>query len=94
MALLGDLRNDVQGIIDKPWNKRTGRLVPSSEDVTLAGGAVELDATMLLAMMLPWGASSRTPVLLGVLGNLPIRIEYLYAPTMVLFAIRQLVGVS
>ena len=49
MALVDDLRKDVQGIIDKPWNKRTGRVVPSSEDVALAGGAVELEATMLYA---------------------------------------------
>ena len=49
MALLDELKGDVQGIIDKPWNLRTGRVVPSSEDVALAGGAVELAATMLYA---------------------------------------------
>lgn len=49
MALLDELKGDVQGIIDKPWNKRTGHVVPSSESVALAGGAVELAATMLYA---------------------------------------------
>ena len=38
-----------RGIIDKKWNKRKGNVVPSTEDVALAGGAVELEATMLYA---------------------------------------------
>ena len=51
MALFDDLTSDVQGIIDKPWSTRTGQKVPSSTDVALAGGAVELDATFLYADM-------------------------------------------
>jgi class 3 adenylate cyclase len=49
MALFDDVTSDVQGILDKTWDKRTGRVVPSSTDVALAGGAVELEATMLYA---------------------------------------------
>ena len=49
MALADDLASDVQGIIDKPWSTRKGQKVPSSTDVALAGGAVELDATFLYA---------------------------------------------
>lgn len=51
MALSDDLANDVQGIINKHWSTRTGQKVPSSTDVALAGGAVELDATFLYADM-------------------------------------------
>ncbi len=49
MALSDDLSSDVQGIIDKLWDTRKGQKVPSSSDVALAGGAVELDATFLYA---------------------------------------------
>ncbi|MDV3351454.1 adenylate/guanylate cyclase domain-containing protein [Leptothoe sp. LEGE 181152] len=49
MALVDQLKQDVQTIIDTTWNKRNGTVVPSSEDVALAGGAVELDATFLYA---------------------------------------------
>ena len=49
MSLSGDIENDVQGVIDTPWNIRKGRVVPSTTDVALAGGAVELDATFLYA---------------------------------------------
>lgn len=49
MALVDKLRSDVQGIISQPWKTRKGRKVPSSEDIALAGGAVELDATFLYA---------------------------------------------
>ena len=51
MPLHDDLENDVQGIIGTPWNARTGYKVPSSTDVALAGGAVEIDATFLYADM-------------------------------------------
>jgi adenylate cyclase len=51
MAIFDDLESDVQGIIDKPWSTRTGQKAPSSTDVALAGGAVELDATFLYADM-------------------------------------------
>lgn len=49
MALIDRLRSDVEGVINQPWKTRTGRKVPSSEDVALAGGAVELEATFLYA---------------------------------------------
>ena len=49
MALLDDLSDDVQGIIEKPWSTRKGQKVPSSSEVALAGGAVELDAAFLYA---------------------------------------------
>lgn len=49
MANFDNLKNDVQGIIDEPWDLRVGRVVPSSADIALAGGAVELEATMLYA---------------------------------------------
>jgi adenylate cyclase len=49
MALADDLADDVQGIINKPWNTRKGQKVPSTDSVALAGGAVELDATFLYA---------------------------------------------
>lgn len=47
MAIFDDLSNDVSTIINTTWNKRNGNKVPSTEDVALAGGAVELDATYL-----------------------------------------------
>ncbi len=49
MALSDDLEKDVQGIIDTSWNTRKGQKVPSTTDVALSGGAVELDATFLYA---------------------------------------------
>jgi adenylate cyclase len=49
MALHEDFLSDTQGIINEPWSTRTGQKVPASDDVTLAGGAVELDATFLYA---------------------------------------------
>ena len=49
MSLSDDIKTDVQGFIDTPWNIRKGQVVPSSTSVALAGGAVELDATFLYA---------------------------------------------
>lgn len=49
MALSDNLANDVQGIINTLWNTRKGQKVPSSTDVVLTGGAVELKATFLYA---------------------------------------------
>ena len=49
MALREDISNDVQTIIKTPWNTRKGKTVPSTSDVALAGGAVELEATFLYA---------------------------------------------
>lgn len=44
-----DLSSDVQSIITTPWDTRKGYTVPSTTDVALTGGAVELDATLLYA---------------------------------------------
>jgi adenylate cyclase len=44
-----DLESDVQTIINTQWNKRNGTKAPSTEDVNLSGGAVELEATFLYA---------------------------------------------
>jgi class 3 adenylate cyclase len=49
MAMSDDLTNDVQGIITTAWDKRDGRKIPETEEVALAGGAVEIDATFLYA---------------------------------------------
>jgi len=47
MAIFDNLKSDINTIINTTWNKRNGYKVPSTEDVALAGGAVELDATYL-----------------------------------------------
>lgn len=49
MSLSDDLKNDVQNTINQTWNVRKGQKVPTSSEVALAGGAVELDATFLYA---------------------------------------------
>lgn len=49
MSLTDEIKKDVQGVIDTPWNIRKGRVVPATTDVALSGGAVELDATFLYA---------------------------------------------
>lgn len=49
MALSDQLKNDVQSTINQQWSIRKGQKVPSTSDVALAGGAVELDATFLYA---------------------------------------------
>ncbi len=49
MALGDDLLGDVQTIINTPWDKRDGRKVPETEEVALAGGAVEIEAAFLYA---------------------------------------------
>lgn len=49
MALKDDVTNDVDSIIRKEWDVRDGQVVPKTEDVALAGGAVRLNATILYA---------------------------------------------
>lgn len=49
MALKDDLSNEVQSILNQTWNIRDGQVVPTTDDVALAGGAVRLDATILYA---------------------------------------------
>jgi class 3 adenylate cyclase len=47
MAIFDDLSSDVSTVINTTWNKRNGNKVPSTTDVALTGGAIELDATYL-----------------------------------------------
>lgn len=49
MALLEDLESGVDSILKTSWSIRDGRVVPSSEDVKLAGGGVRFDGTVLYA---------------------------------------------
>ena len=49
MALTDTLKSDVQTIIGTQWSLRKGQVVPSTDSIALAGGAVELDATFLYA---------------------------------------------
>ena len=49
MALADILKSDVQTIVATQWKLRKGQIVPSTNNVLLAGGAVELDATFLYA---------------------------------------------
>jgi adenylate cyclase len=49
MSLLDDLKTDVDTILGQTWDIRDGEVVPESESVALAGGAVKLEATMLYA---------------------------------------------
>ncbi len=44
-----ELTRDVGQILNQQWSIRTGQVVPTTDDVTLAGGAVKLEATMLYA---------------------------------------------
>lgn len=47
MALKDDVANEIDGILSQPWNDRDGTVVPSTNDVALAGGGVHLDVTVL-----------------------------------------------
>ncbi|MEQ1764299.1 MAG: adenylate/guanylate cyclase domain-containing protein, partial [Pyrinomonadaceae bacterium] len=49
MSLKDDVTNDVDSTIAKEWDTRDGQVVPKTEDVKLAGGAVKLNATILYA---------------------------------------------
>jgi adenylate cyclase len=49
MALLDDLKTDVDSVLAQTWDLRDGEVVPTSETVALAGGGVKLTATMLYA---------------------------------------------
>lgn len=49
MALKDDLAADVDGILRQEWNVRDGQVVPTTDTVALAGGAVKLTATVLYA---------------------------------------------
>lgn len=50
MTTLGDtLSADIRKIFDTAWNTRTGQVVPKTEDIALANGAVRLDVVVLYA---------------------------------------------
>ncbi|MFH1598837.1 MAG: adenylate/guanylate cyclase domain-containing protein [Pseudomonadota bacterium] len=49
MALSDELSASVQAFISTTWDKRDGRKIPETEEVALAGGAVEIDAAFLYA---------------------------------------------
>lgn len=49
MSLLDDLNSNVSEIFRSRWEVRQGRVVPSSEDVSLSNTGVEIDATVLYA---------------------------------------------
>jgi adenylate cyclase len=49
MSLKDDLATDVNNILAQEWNIRDGQVVPKTQDVALAGGAVKLIVTMLYA---------------------------------------------
>ena len=49
MSLSDDIASDVQTVMDTLWSTRTGRKIPETDEVSLAGGAVEIEATFLYA---------------------------------------------
>lgn len=49
MTSADDLSSSVSTILSQSWNIRDGTVVPSSDDVALAGGGVRLEATVLYA---------------------------------------------
>lgn len=49
MYLSDDIESDVLSTIDTLWNKRIGRKIPETDEVALARGAVEIEATFLYA---------------------------------------------
>jgi class 3 adenylate cyclase len=49
MALKEDLAADIDGVLSQAWDIRDGTTVPTTDKVALAGGGVNLKATMLYA---------------------------------------------
>jgi class 3 adenylate cyclase len=49
MALLGDLKREVEQIFKAQWNTRKGNTVPESDNLRLSNDAVEIDGTILYA---------------------------------------------
>lgn len=49
MALSDDLQQDIENNFNVNWGIRTGRNVPKSEDIVMANGGVEVDATYVYA---------------------------------------------
>jgi adenylate cyclase len=49
MAFIDAISSEVDGILSQTWDLRSGTTVPETMNVTLAGGSVKLEATMLYA---------------------------------------------
>jgi adenylate cyclase len=49
MALIDDLKSEIDGIVKKAWTRRDGKLVPESDTVGLGNDCVDLEATFLYA---------------------------------------------
>lgn len=49
MSITDQLSQEVDGILRQEWAIRDGQVIPKTEDVALAGGAVKLAVTMLYA---------------------------------------------
>ncbi len=51
MSLTDEITAAVTGVVTSDWNIRKGTVVPTTDDITLKNGAVELDAVYLYADM-------------------------------------------
>lgn len=51
MAIADDVKSGIMGVLAPAWDSRDGTVVPTTEDITLKNGAVNLDATYLYADM-------------------------------------------
>jgi class 3 adenylate cyclase len=49
MAIIDDIRAEVETVFSTNWKRREGQLIPEPEQVKLGNDAVELDATVLYA---------------------------------------------
>lgn len=49
MALADDLESDINSVLAFNWDTRDGQVAPETDSISLAGGGVKLDATMLYA---------------------------------------------
>ncbi len=49
MGVEDELARTVDDVLHMPWDIRQGRIIPSTEDVKLKGGGVQLDVTVLYA---------------------------------------------
>ena len=49
MGMSDDVKAGVDGVLRPAWSKRNGNVVPTTEDIVLRDGAVDIDATYLYA---------------------------------------------
>lgn len=49
MAIAEELGDEISTLLNLPWNKRDGTVIPSTDTVTLKDGAVKVNATFLYA---------------------------------------------